>query len=89
MILTLAQIDLEEFEKDALKEAEEERKRKKEVIQNKIRALGKLANVFSNIRKQNESMVKLKAAQDKPLPLGVKAEGNFNFGKSIPLSYLF
>ena len=48
----------------------------KEVILNKIKTLGKLANLFTNLRKENENKIKIKALVEKEeIPKGVKTEG--------------
>jgi len=75
-ILTLSQIDLKEIDETSHKLEIEELAKRKEIIQNKIRALGRLANLFTNIRKQNEAKIKLRAAPETgPLPLGVRTSG--------------
>ena len=81
IILTLAQLDLKQFEQDVeiniLKEEDiDEYNNRKQIIVNKIKALGKLARIYSVIRKENENMIKIKALREKEeIPDGVKTSG--------------
>ena len=88
MLMTILSIctdeELEGSDDEELTQSEVELRARKEVIKNKIKAVGKMARMFTVLREESESILQLKGlTPNHNLPMGILSSGKTGIEQAI------